>query len=164
MAGTSGAREHPLLIAFVTGILGLLGGGTAGVVVQHYLDSCRNAIQITSPTDGTHTNGSSVDVTGTACGLSSGETGWLFDYDPANQTYTEDYNLDVGRRPVAIDDGEWAFTDQDVGDPGDQDKTYSLVIVRASPACAKMLNQTDTIKVFPSGCTISDTRDVIVSR
>ncbi len=114
-------------------------------------------IQITSPKDETAVTGrKGVLVKFAACNLDKGFTGWLFDYDPEDQTYY------MSEPEPVTGNGTFAVTDAPIGDPGDDRKVYKLAVVLADPACTTLLRQLQpdandnyplTKSQFPRGST-----------
>lgn len=102
-------------------------------------------------------------VKGTASGLTSGESGWLFDSNPNLSYFSEDYNPTAGQIPVVAGNYNWSFLDVPIGVPGDKGRTYTLVIVKASPACSKILAQRTGFTRLPSGCHIAAETEIIVN-
>jgi hypothetical protein len=132
--------------------------------------SCQDKLRLTSPAeDSSFESGNQavLTVAGTACDLGS-DSGWLFDYDPDDHYYYDDF---TGSAPAPVVQGAqstWKFPDQAVGDPGDQNKRYAITLVLASPSCAQRLRTTQIdgdykVRAFPEGCTVADTRDVYVT-
>jgi hypothetical protein len=108
-----------------------------------------------------------VIISGQAVGL-NGESGWLFDYDPGDHTYYEDYQSSRG--PIVTINGSWSFTSDTIGNSGGKSKHFLITIVRASSACNSALlaappDNEGTYKFtsFPSGCQIDDQVDVVVT-
>jgi hypothetical protein len=106
-------------------------------------------------------------VTVTACSL-NGDTGWLFDFDPADRTYTLDGTAPY--MPIATGNGTFHFNNQPIGDPGDNGKTHTIVLVDASAPCAAVLakatpDQNGDVRLtgLPGGCAEADRVDVLVT-
>lgn len=127
-----------------------------------------NKIKITSPSDDGHPvdGPTGVLLTGTACGLAAGETGWIFDYDPYDQYY-----FGTDPRPIK-GNGDWSYYDGPIGDEGDNNKFYTLQVVRASAGCDAFLasypkDTDDNVKLrrsdFIAGCTFEDSVNISVS-
>jgi len=96
--------------------------------------TCPQAITILAPSEGSPIAGEmGVRLSGTACGMRSGEYGWIFDYDPFDDFY---YSADA---PAVVKNGSWAYVNQPVGDPGDNNKYYQLQMVWAKAGCAEFL-------------------------
>jgi hypothetical protein len=119
---------------------------------------CPDRLTITSPVAGQDVTGrDGVRVLGTACGL-AGADGWLFDHDGEDPYYYEVFPDDPG--PAVTRDGAWTTIDEPIGGPGDNDKTYDLTLVLASPACdhaLRALRPTDgdyKTLAFPTGCRV----------
>lgn len=107
-----------------------------------------------------------MELRGTACGLRTGEVGWIFDYDPFDDYY---YSADS---PAIVGNGTWAYRNQPIGDKGDNNKFYTLQMVLASSGCNeviarvpvndegdKRLRRSD----FPSSCVFADAVNVSVT-
>jgi hypothetical protein len=113
---------------------------------------CAQPLTITSPANGTKIVGKAgVTLTIVACGLTAGETGWLFDYQSGT------YGLDNGG-PVVTGDGTSTFDDEPVGDPGDVDQEVTLTLVLANSACGTALEAIDfddnPPALLPTACRI----------
>jgi hypothetical protein len=133
--------------------------------------SCPVSLIITAPTEDTIvSNGASgVVIKGTACGLGS-DSGWLFDFDPDDGYYYDDY---AGSTPTPTVQsslsGSWQFPDSPIGNPGDKDKRYTITLVLASQACDKLLRSERQIdgdyklRNFPAGCRLVKKVDVYVT-
>ena len=128
------------------------------VVPPATTSSCPEPLTITSPKSGTKIVGSAGVTLGiSACGLTSGEAGWLFDYEDGT------YGLDNGGA-VVTRNGSTSFTDSPVGDPGDVDTDVKLTLVFADATCNQALaaqGQDATLVALPSSCKIADQLDVI---
>jgi hypothetical protein len=134
--------------------------------------ACPNPLSLTGPPDGssfTSGDNKSLSITGTACGL-AGDTGWLFDYDPADQYYYDDYPDTTPSAAVPTSQtGAWTYSDGAPGDSGDQHKRYVITLVLANPTCAHTLGTTAAIdgdykwKQFPIGCKVVGSRDVYIT-
>jgi hypothetical protein len=133
--------------------------------------SCLVNLRITAPAEDTIvSNGASgLVIKGTACGLGS-DSGWLFDFDPDDGYYYDDY---AGSTPTpAVQSslsGSWQFPDSPIGNPGDKDKHYTITLVLASQACDKLLRSEQQIdgdyklRTFPAGCKVVEKIDVYVT-
>lgn len=127
--------------------------------------ACKKKMRITRPLDQAKVSGpDGVLVRGEACDL-NGEHGWLFDYDPEDQYY---YGTNPG--PIVQRNGKWSYHDEPIGDPGDNNKVYTLTLVKASKTCNYKLGRIKRdrdgnvkVKAFPSSCEIVDERDILVS-
>lgn len=163
----------PLTIAII-GALGLVLAALVPVLITkpwHHDNPCAESLTITSPRDGQLVTSSptrGVEVTGTACNL-NGSTGWLFDHDLNDGYYYFDYSTDFPT-PVTSNNGGWAYYDSDIGNKGDNNVTYQITVVLASPMCANKLERVKAdssgdfkLKNFPSGCQIEDTVAVVVT-
>lgn len=182
--GWYGRQHTGVQAAVVTGIFGVVvavvGGGLAIVnakISNHSptpeptsshssvtVPPPQPGLRITYPPSGKQVNGrKGVLVKGTASGLASGESGWLFDSNPNYSYFSEDYNPDAGQIPVVTGNYPWSFLDMPIGNPGDKGTTYTLVIVRASSACSKVLAKHAGFRRLPPGCHIDDATDIIVT-
>jgi len=126
--------------------------------------ACHDVLTITSPQDGSAFNGTSgVPVTGSVCGL-NGRRIWLYDLDSADRYYypTDDV-------PVAEVDGDMAYTDAEIGDPGDNHKKFTLTFIAADDACENSLRTVPPVegdrkfRTIPTGCVPVATLDVLIS-
>lgn len=130
----------------------------AVVVPSATTPPCPEPLTITSPRSGTKIVGSTgVKLGISACGLTSGEAGWLFDYEDGT------YGLDNGGA-VVTENGPMPFTDSPVGDPGDVDKDVKLTLVLAGATCNQALaalGQDATLVALPSSCKVADQIDVV---
>jgi hypothetical protein len=163
-------RHHKgsqLLVAIVTS-LGLIIAALIATKPWSHSNACAVNLKITSPSAGQQVSGAQgIEVTGTACAM-NGMTGWLFDYDPNDQHYYMDYSDNP--EPVVVGNGSWAYDDQPIGSPGDNDQAYGITAVLASPACTSKLENAKPdpegdfpYKTLPDGCQAEDTVDVIVT-
>lgn len=123
--------------------------------------SCPESLTITSPKSGTKIVGSTGVTLGiTACGLTSGEAGWLLDYQDGT------YGLDNGGA-VVTQNGSTSFADTPVGDPGDVDADVKLTLVLANATCGQALaalaalGQDAAPATLPPSCKIADQIDVV---
>jgi hypothetical protein len=133
--------------------------------------TCSAKLRITAPAEGAIiSNGANgILVQGTACDLGSASR-WLFDFDPQDGYYYDDYN---GKTPTAVVPsslrGTWAFDDSPIGDPGDQNKRYVITLVLARPSCDRSLlaeppiDGDYSVRTLPAGCSIVDQVDVYVA-
>ena len=138
--------------------------GSTGALSSSNARAAQTGLRITYPTPGSIVLGSKgVMVKGTASGLKAGESGWLFDSNSSLTDFNEDYNPEVGQEPVVAGNYRWSFLDVPIGVPGDNGQTYTLVIVRASPACSKILGQRTEFTRLPTGCHIDDETEIIVN-
>jgi hypothetical protein len=145
------------------------GSGSTAAAIS---TTCQGGLRITSPGDGdTFTSGIDkvLTIAGTDCALGS-DTGWLVEYDHADKYYYLDYNGSVPAPVVQSSHaGTWSFPDVAIGDAGDQKQPYTIMLVLASKACAKLLATTPQIdgdyklRSIPSVCTIADQRIVYVT-
>lgn len=102
-----------------------------------------------------------------ACDL-NGDTGWIFDFDPAgDQTYYLDGTPPFG--PIAPSDGSWHIVDQGLGSPGDVNTPHIIYLVEAAPQCDRALHAAKPnadgnviYKTLPPGCSVVDSVDVTV--
>ncbi|MEE4541325.1 hypothetical protein V2S66_05005 [Streptomyces sp. V4-01] len=102
-----------------------------------------------------------------ACDL-NGDTGWIFDFDPAgDQAYFLDGTAPFA--PIAPGDGSWHLVDQGIGSVGDVNTPHIIYLAEASPQCASTLRKAKpdkngdvTFKTLPTGCTVVDSVDVTV--
>jgi hypothetical protein len=134
--------------------------------------ACPSPLSLTGPPDGssfTSGDNKALSITGTACRL-AGDTGWLFDYDPADQYYYDDYPDTMPSAAVPTSQtGAWTYSDGAPGDSGDQHKRYVIILVLADPNCARTLRTTAAIdgdykwKQFPAGCKVVGSRDVYIT-
>lgn len=156
---------------------GSTGGGTGGGVVVDTPPPpppttpppppCSQKIDLTSPGWNANVTGHiGVTISGTACGLAAGESGWIFDFDPEDQLYYE-----ADHYPIA-GNGQWSYFDSPIGDEGDNGKTYILQVVLASASCGQFLeslpenSEGDVVlsrSDFPSGCTFIDNVQIQVT-
>lgn len=118
--------------------------------------SCAKPLAIESPKNDTAIVGHvGVTMKIEACGLTPGETGWVFDYS----TDDGSYGLDGGG-PVVTADGTTSFDDSPVGDTGDVDEHVKLTVVLADSTCAAALGKlnldNDTPTALPASCVIED--------
>jgi len=123
---------------------------------------CAKPLAITSPTNGTRIVGSvGVKVGITACGLTPGETGWLFDYDPGSGTY----GLDGDGGPILTGDQTMTFDDAPVGDPGDVNEYTDVTLVLANSSCdaaLRSMNLENTQPTsLPMSCQIASQAEVV---
>jgi hypothetical protein len=133
---------------------------------------CPKQVEINSPKAGEKVDGiAGTEVTGTICGLESGESVWLFEHDSYDENSYLVYDPNVGRRPVASQNGEFAIHDGPIGDPGDQLKQYSIIAVVASGQCRATITSkeldADGNYVFPSmppGCKVADQVQILESQ
>jgi hypothetical protein len=108
-----------------------------------------------------------VDVRVDACDL-NGDTGWIFDFDPAgDQTYYLGGSFPFA--PIAPSDGRWHVVDQGLGSPGDVNSPHIIYLVDASPLCDRALHAAKPdaegnviYKTLPAGCSVADSVDVTV--
>jgi hypothetical protein len=166
----TGIFKHPFLLAIVGAsavVLGALVPITPSIL--HAIQgSCHQKLEITAPASGEEVAGPrGAIIKGKACNLHQ-DTGWLFDYDHSDHTYYEDYDQVPG--PLVTRNGNWAFSDQPMGNEGDDRETYTVTLIQASAACSRILqalkpDQDDTVRLtrLPSSCRVADTTDVIVS-
>lgn len=125
---------------------------------------CPHPLVITAPASGTKiANGAAgVIIKITACGLQTGEVGWLFDYDTGDETY----NFDGNGGAVVTDDGQSTFTDTPIGNPGDIKKLTIITLVLADASCNQALTQMQSgppPTSLPSSCLITSQSDVYVT-
>lgn len=162
-------RRNQLLLATIP-VLGAIAVALIYVKPWSFVNPCSVNITITSPSDGqVVANGNKgVNVIGKACSM-TGRTGWLFDYDPNDGYYYLDYQTS-SPTPVAVNNGGWAFSDQPIGNSGDQHVTYGITAVLANATCTHQLqtlkpdsNGDFRLKTFPSGCQVDDTVQVFVT-
>lgn len=93
--------------------------------------------------------GSSVDVEGTVTYLGANSL-WLVTKPQAGggSYYLTEHS------PITTRDGDWFYTDSDVGDATDKGKTITYLAIEANTTCADGLASAgDDVKVLPSGCT-----------
>jgi hypothetical protein len=133
--------------------------------------TCSAMLRITAPAEDAiiANGGNGVVVSGTACDLGS-DSGWLFDFDPQDGYYYDDYS---GSTPAPVvqpsQTGAWQFPDSPIGDPGDQNKLYVITLVLAPPSCARSLSSEPQIdgdyklRTLPAECSIADQVDVYVT-
>jgi hypothetical protein len=133
--------------------------------------TCLAKLHIDKPAEGAVIpNGNRMaPIVGTACDLGS-DSGWLFDFDPEDGYYYDDY---TGSTPApAVQpprSGLWQFPDAPIGSSGDQNNLYTITLVLASPSCDKSLRSEPLIegnykiKYFPPGCTVVQKVDVYVT-
>ncbi len=117
--------------------------------------ACPAALTITSPASGTKITGHlGVTLDITACGLTSGQSGWLFDVDSGDGTYGLD-----GGGPIVTANGASTFTDAPIGSHGDVNEGVKLTLVLADSACStalKGMNLQNTYPTsLPSSCRIA---------
>lgn len=92
--------------------------------------------------------GSNVDVEGTASFLGANSL-WLLTKPQAGGGH---YYL-TEHTPVTHTDGDWFYTDSDVGDLTDKGKTITYLAIMADPTCATTSSKADeTIEELPRGC------------
>lgn len=132
---------------------------------------CLRQLRITAPADGFMiANGKQgVVIHGTACALGA-DSGWLFDFDPSDGYYYDDFS---GAAPTAVVQSSatrnWHFSDSPIGDPGDLGKRYTITLVLANPACGRFLRSAPQIdgdykvRKFPAVCTVVQKVDVYVT-
>jgi hypothetical protein len=102
-----------------------------------------------------------------ACDL-NGDTGWIFDFDPAgDQAYFLDGTAPFA--PIAPGDGSWHLVDQGIGSVGEVNTPHIIYLAEASPQCAKALRTAKpdkdgdiSFKTLPTGCSVVDSVDVTV--
>ena len=99
----------------------------------------------------------------TTCGLPSGDTGWLFDYNSNAGTYTAD-----GRGGAAVTaDGKTTFSDNPIGDEGDSNAVTKITLVLADAACVRALNVMESAaeppSTLPPACQVMSQVDVSVT-
>ena len=131
--------------------------------------TCPRGAKISAPQAGQHVAGlKGVEVKGLACGLRSGESIWMVEFDAYDGNYYLVYNPDVGVHPVLSGNGSFAMEDQPIGDPGDDNKTYTISVILASKQCstAIMAKRIDkdgnyTFKPLPAGCVVADQVDIL---
>ena len=165
-----------LLVGIVT--VALIAGACAGVGINRFLAQsrssasviafrppvpCSKPLSITSPAKDEKIAGrKGVKVKITACGLTAGESGWLFDVDGGDGTY----GLDSGGA-VITGNGTTTFDDTPIGDPGDVNEHMKIALVLANPACVEAMNQIDIQdtypKSLPASCRIASQVEVIES-
>jgi hypothetical protein len=156
-SGKSGRTAWPTKI-----ILSLSSGIAAGLVV-FLISSFRSpgpTVSLISPTTGTAVSRTKTfSVTGKVSHLGN-ETIWLTDYDSG---YTVDDEATI------FDNGRWAASDSDVGDPGQAlPFPLTLRVILADPGCAAKLQKTmssngDYLTALPGGCTVADSFTVNVT-
>jgi hypothetical protein len=166
------SNRTQLTIAIVTA-LGLIIAALIATKPWVRNHPCSTNLEVTSPTAGQHVSGAQgVEVTGTACGVNNGFTGWLFDYDINDEYYYMDYP--TGSRnnaaPIIVGNGGWAYNDAPIGSRGDKNQTYGIAVVLAPPTCTNELKRAKLdaavdikFKTFPPGCQVEDTVDVVVT-
>jgi hypothetical protein len=117
--------------------------------------ACPAPLTITSPIRGTKITGrtgATLDIT--ACGLTSGQSGWLFDLDTGDGTYGLD-----GSGPIVTGNGTSTFTDAPIGAHGDVNEGVKLTLVLADSACSTALRgmglQNTYPTALPSSCQIA---------
>jgi hypothetical protein len=172
VAGAFGLANTELGKADNTGTPSATSGSTATAPPSLTARACTSKLSLTGPSEDTSFtsgNNKALPITGTACDLGS-DSGWLFDYDPDDHYYYDDYN---GNTPVAAvpasHSGGWEYPDGDIGDSGDQRKLYTITLVLATPSCAKRLLTAPPVdgdykwKAFPRGCKAIGKRDVYVT-
>jgi hypothetical protein len=134
---------------------------------------CPRPVTLTEPQNGTEIDGlAGVPVKGRVCGLRSGESVWIFDYDAYDQNFYLVYDQNSGPRPVANrNDVEFVLVDQPIGDPGDKRKTYTIKAVVASAECEKKITRTPpdaegnyVFHPLPDGCAVADERQILESQ
>jgi hypothetical protein len=163
-------RRPELAIAIIVAIIAAFSTtGAALITTQpwHHDYLCTNNLTITSPGAGqseTGGNNEHILVKGTACGM-NGKTGWLFWRDTDGTYYLEYYNNPP--IPTITSDGSWSYTVEDLGNPGDKDQQYGIIVVLASPACTNELERAKPdsngdikFKILPSGCQAEYNVDV----
>lgn len=132
--------------------------------------ACAKHLRLAAPPDRYRIADGNVGVTVRveACRL-GGDTGWIFDFDPAgDQTYYLDGSFPFA--PIAPSDGSWHVVDQGLGSPGDVNSPHIIYLVEASPVCDRALHaakpdaQGNVIyKTLPFGCSVVDSVDVTVA-
>ena len=127
--------------------------------------NCPKTMTITSPVNGAKVaNGANGETVGiTTCGLPSGDTGWLFDYDTHAGTYTAD-----GRGGAAVTaDGKTTFSDNPIGDQGESNDLTKITLLLADAACVRALNVMESAAEppnhLPSSCQVMSQVDVSVT-
>ena len=121
---------------------------------------CPKPLTITSPASGTHIVGHvGVQLGIDACGLTSGQTAWLFDYESGT------YGLDGDGGPIVSSNQTFTFEDTPVGSPGDTNEPVQLTLVLADSACNTALNgmdlQNNQPAALPASCQIASQVEVI---
>jgi hypothetical protein len=160
-----------LLVATVTS-LGIVIAALIAAKPWSHSNPCTVNLKITSPSAGQQVSGAQgIEVTGAACDM-NGMTGWLFDYDLNDEHYYMDFSTSSinNADPIIVSNGNWAYDDRPIGSPGDNDQTYGITAVLASPTCTNMLKNAKPdpegdipFKILPAGCQVEDTVDVIVT-
>ena len=120
---------------------------------------CDTPLAITSPTNGTKVVGATgVDIAIGACGLTAGESAWLFDFDG-------DYGLDGDGGPILTSNQTMTFDDAPIGAPGDVNENTKLVLVLADTDCTKALNAMDLENTqptsLPQSCQIASQVEIV---
>jgi hypothetical protein len=164
-----GEKDNKAVVAAVIAAIAAIIGA---ILSQPYFQQkwieprfCDRKFEFKAPVTGQPINGmAGVVVIGKTCGYNAEDDhGWLFDFDPEDQTYYSVSDQPLGGR-------EWALFNGPIGDPGDERKRYALVVFQANEACNQALlakikeGEGETnFKQPPVGCTEQDRRDIIVS-
>jgi hypothetical protein len=124
--------------------------------------ACPKPLTITSPANDTKIVGHvGVSIGIKACGLTAGETGWLFDFDESSKTY----GLDGDGGPIVTGNRSFTFDDTPVGQSSDQNEYVEITLVLADSACNTALNGMDLNNnqpsTLPAGCQVVGQVEVI---
>jgi hypothetical protein len=124
--------------------------------------ACPKPLTITSPANDTKIVGHvGVNIGIKACGLTAGESGWLFDVDESSKTY----GLDGDGGPIVTRNQNLMFDDTPVGQSGDQNVYVEITLVLADSACNTALNGMDLNNnqpsTLPAGCQVVGQVEVI---
>jgi hypothetical protein len=166
-------------LTIIAGALGIVGGVATAVVTGVFTvaatpptpSPCPKKLTIESPEAGAKVDGATGTVIkGPVCGLSTGETVWVFEHDSYDNNYYLVYDPNVGLRSVTSGNGRFAVPSGPIGDPGDKDKQYTIVAVVASRQCGDAITNTDAdedenyvFESLPQGCESSDQVQILVS-
>jgi hypothetical protein len=117
-------------------------------------------VAFTAPGEGSPIHhGSDVQLGGTVTGL-AGKSLWLISHPQAGRSkiYT------TGDSPITSSDGQWSYTDTEVGDQSDIGTTIEYAPVAADESCSKALaDAPPELNALPKGCTeLSPKRHVFV--
>ncbi|MBM2621038.1 hypothetical protein JIG36_36615 [Actinoplanes sp. LDG1-06] len=169
MTTTSSRSNGTVLAAIITAVAAFLGAVISQPFFHNWIRpwTCTEDFSFDAPANGQSVNGAvGVVVTGKSCDPDDDDRfGWLFEYDNEDQTY---YSVS----DIPLDGAEWAVMDGPIGDPGDERKTYRLVIVEGGKDCnqalllavAKQGWTSFKATAVPAGCEIGPGRGIVVSR
>lgn len=160
------------VLALISGVIIALINGVFSVASSPPTpSSCPRKVSIKTPDAGDRVDGGNGTViNGPVCGLSAGETVWVFEHDSFDKNYYLVYDPNVGVRPATSGNGQFAMPSGPIGDSGDKDKQYSIIAVVASSECGDSIVHRDAdedgnyvFESLPPGCENVDQVQILVT-